>query len=313
MRHNDPMDKIALTGPGGREKLKKLIRDISNDIKYADDKISILEEILGITLDPDLDEKYYQYFTIEATKDGTTVRFRQSSYAVDDGIDALKVEVSTNNGKTWTEITAAPAEDGIPGAILAELDAGEKVLIRGNNEAYGYFYANDEDSVENCNFWADYECYVYGNIMSLIYGDNFARQRKLNKDYAFACFFSDYDDALDHSWVLLKDGEELLLPATILSNYCYSSMFRGCTSLVVAPSLPATTLVYECYRTMFYGCNNLAYIKAMFMTTPSLGYTTAWVDDVKAMGTFVKNSAATWNVSGDNGIPTGWTVETADN
>lgn len=28
-------------------------------------------------------------------------------------------------------------------------------------------------------------------------------------------------------------------------------------------------------------------------------------------GTFVKNIAALWNVTGDNGVPTGWTVQTA--
>ena len=28
-------------------------------------------------------------------------------------------------------------------------------------------------------------------------------------------------------------------------------------------------------------------------------------------GTFVKNSAATWNVTGVNGIPSGWTITTA--
>lgn len=28
-------------------------------------------------------------------------------------------------------------------------------------------------------------------------------------------------------------------------------------------------------------------------------------------GTFIKNASATWDVTGVNGIPTGWTVETA--
>ena len=36
-----------------------------------------------------------------------------------------------------------------------------------------------------------------------------------------------------------------------------------------------------------------------------------WVSGVAASGTFVKNSAATWNVTGTSGIPTGCTVETA--
>ena len=62
---------------------------------------------------------------------------------------------------------------------------------------------------------------------------------------------------------------------------------------------------------MFNGCTSLNYIKAMFTTTPNTTYTNNWVGGVAANGTFVKNSAATWTTTGDHGIPTGWTVETA--
>jgi hypothetical protein len=88
-------------------------------------------------------------------------------------------------------------------------------------------------------------------------------------------------------------------------------MFNGCTNLASAPELPATTLTNSCYYRMFYNCTNLNYIKAMFTTTPSSTYTSYWVNGVSATGTFVKNSAAQWDVSGVNGIPNGWTVETA--
>ena len=101
------------------------------------------------------------------------------------------------------------------------------------------------------------------------------------------------------------------LPATTLAESCYSSMFIDCTSLTTVPELPATTLANDCYHSMFYGCSNLNYIKAMFTTTPSTTYTTNWVSGVSSTGTFVKNSAASWNVSGIHGIPSGWTVQTA--
>ena len=101
------------------------------------------------------------------------------------------------------------------------------------------------------------------------------------------------------------------LPATTLVRYCYSNMFEGCTSLVTAPELPATTLANNCYQYMFYNCTSLNYIKAMFTTTPSTSYTAYWVSGVASTGTFVKNSAAAWNVTGVNGIPSGWTVQTA--
>ena len=99
------------------------------------------------------------------------------------------------------------------------------------------------------------------------------------------------------------------LPATTLASGCYINMFNGCTSLTTAPSvLPATTLVYRCYNYMFNGCTKLNYIKAMFTTAPGEDYTYAWLEGVASTGTFVKYSAATWNVTGVNGIPDGWTV-----
>lgn len=431
-------NEIPLSGPRGRKDLIKLVNRANTDV---DEKLSVLEETLGITLEPDIDEKYYQHFTIEATEDDTVVYFRQSSYAVGDGIAPLKIEVSTDDGYTWREITAAPAEDDVPGAEITTLSAGGKILVRGNNDAYGYFSNSGDDPAENCNFWADKPCYVYGNIMSLIGGDDFARIRKVKK-YAFTLFFADFHDELDWSWVLSKEGEELLLPATTLAyrcyesmffdcerlttapalpattlaeycyssmfhyctsltsapklpamtlasycycgmfanctgltaapelpattladncyygmfrdctnltaapalpatslaSYCYEEMFSGCTGLTSAPKLPATTLANGCYQGMFYdctgltaapelpattladgcykfmfqSCTNLNYIKAMFTTTPEAKYTQMWVVGVSQTGTFVKNSAATWNVTSVNGIPIGWTVETAD-
>lgn len=101
------------------------------------------------------------------------------------------------------------------------------------------------------------------------------------------------------------------LPATTLAQGCYDNMFSGCKSLTTAPELPASTLANYCYNYMFMGCTSLNYIKAMFTTTPSSTYTNRWVSGVASTGTFVKNSAATWNVTGTNGVPSGWTVETA--
>ena len=40
-------------------------------------------------------------------------------------------------------------------------------------------------------------------------------------------------------------------------EYCYATMFNGCTSLTKAPDLPATTLANSCYYYMFNGCTSL--------------------------------------------------------
>jgi hypothetical protein len=87
-------------------------------------------------------------------------------------------------------------------------------------------------------------------------------------------------------------------------------MFNGCTSLTQAPALPATTLANGCYNRMFNNCSSLNHIEALFTTTPGTNYTNGWVNGVAQNGTFVKSTEATWDVTGVNGIPTGWTVTT---
>ena len=100
------------------------------------------------------------------------------------------------------------------------------------------------------------------------------------------------------------------LPATDLAPFCYEHMFSYCTELKEAPELPATKLAKGCYRSMFDGCINLNYIKALFTDDPESN-TSNWVHWVAPSGTFVKSHSATWNIIGDNGIPSGWTVQEA--
>lgn len=102
------------------------------------------------------------------------------------------------------------------------------------------------------------------------------------------------------------------LPATTLADYCYMNMFMNCTNLTTAPDLPANTLVEGCYEQMFYGCSKLNYVKALFTTDPlSVSYsTTDWLYGVSGSGTFVKSGSASWDVTGTNGVPSGWTVMT---
>lgn len=100
------------------------------------------------------------------------------------------------------------------------------------------------------------------------------------------------------------------LPATTLAEYCYSNMFGSCR-LATAPELPATTLQYGCYNEMFRYCYHLRNIKAMFTTTTSNYDTKRWLQGVPLTGTFVKNAEAQWDITGIDGIPEGWTVQTA--
>ena len=185
------------------------------------------------------------YFTIESLEDNNTIYLKASNSAV-----AKTVLASTDNGTTWTEYTSST--DG-SGTALATLNAGDKLLVKGENSTYA-------TSLSNYNqFKSTKQFEVKGNIMSLISGDSFANADELTETYTFYSFLRNCTG--------LTSAENLVLPATTLADYCYDSMFTGCTSLTTAPELPATTLAERCYINMFTGCTSL-------ITPPELPATT---------------------------------------
>ena len=99
------------------------------------------------------------------------------------------------------------------------------------------------------------------------------------------------------------------LPATTLSRACYNYMFAYCTSLTTAPELPATTLVQQCYGYMFQGCRKLKYVKCL--ATSGVGQnnsTSSWLSGTDVFGIFVRANGVDWS-SGDSGKPYGWVYE----
>lgn len=81
---------------------------------------------------------------------------------------------------------------------------------------------------------------VYGNIMSLVYGDDFKNKTSLEgKDYAFYYLFQSNK---------IIDASNLVLPATTLSDRCYSYMFSYCEFMTKGPKvLPAQIAADYCY------------------------------------------------------------------
>ncbi|MBQ3836773.1 MAG: hypothetical protein II814_06560, partial [Treponema sp.] len=110
-------------------------------------------------------------------------------------------------------------------------------------------YATNLGNYSNIACSAD--CYVYGNIMSLVQSEGFKDATELKQSYTFCSLFK------SNAQIKNKSGAPLLLPATTLAESCYSWMFYGCASLTAAPSLPATSLATWCYEHMFSGCASL--------------------------------------------------------
>lgn len=180
------------------------------------------------------------YFTIESLANNNTIKIKDN-----DGTYPRTVSVSTD-GTNWTSVTSQNANSG---TVMATLQQGDKLYIKGNNSNYAVSMGQGTRITSTGN-WN-----VYGNIMSLIYGDNFQNQTTLTDTYCFTLFFSD---------AFVVDASNLVLPATTLTNYCYYYMFNWCKRLISAPqNLPATTLKQSCYQYMFRNCNNMTSVPTL--------------------------------------------------
>lgn len=227
-----------------------------------------------------------QYFTIESLDDNNVIYLRASAPMM-----AKTISASTDNGETWTEYASSY---GSSGTTIATLNAGDKVLLKGLNSAYGKGPSGHNKIVTSGKY------NVYGNIMSLIYGDNFAGQTVLTSDFTFFKLFLQSK---------IVSARNLIMPATTLVENCYYMMFSGCNSLTTAPTLPATTLVEGCYYCMFDYTINLNYIKCLATDISARYCTYNWARAVASTGTFVKAASMNDWTSGNNGIPANWTIE----
>lgn len=236
------------------------------------------------------------YLTIEAEREGYLAIVMEANLPVS---DFEYFEYSQDGGTIWEKMENV---DGYKRAVSINMEIpGKKILVRGKGKKCGNGSIDNGFHIKFTNYLTGK---VYGNVMSILYADNFKTAPKdLDTNEIFAYLFAANSG--------LTDASNLVLPATGLSQSCYSRMFYNCEELTTAPELPALTLVNNCYYFMFSGCGKLNHVKAMFLTTPGTDYTWYWLSGVASTGTFVKNSLASWNVSGENGIPNGWSIETA--
>ena len=180
--------------------------------------------------------------TLEAAVAGAKVTFKADNANV-----AKDIEYSTDGGATWTS-----GNTGGSGVEVTLANIGDKVMFRGDNSQYGYDNGTSQATHNSISCTAD--CYVYGNIMSLIDKTGFATNKVLpTGTYTFYNLFKDNTYLKNHP----NAAYTLELPATTLKEYCYRSMFSGCKALVTPPVLPATKLENSCYSTMFRSCSSM--------------------------------------------------------
>ena len=233
------------------------------------------------------------------------------------GSTAKTIQYSKNGGE-WITITSTASPRTIP------VVAGDLVRFKGTNTSYAI--SNTSYSGFGDADYATATYNVYGNIMSLIYGDNFQNQTVISDAYAFCCLF-------DTSSVV--SAENLILPATTMTEHCYRALFANCVNMTIAPALPATTLANNCYRYMFNmdenlvtapellattlaqesyygmfnGCTSLHYIKCLATDISAQNCLKNWTNALPHSGEFVKDiNMYDFTVGSIDGIPIGWTV-----
>ena len=205
--------------------------DIDTYVGYVDENETVYyDDALPVRYDK-------QYLTFVAEADNLTIGLEYAGSNV--------FQFSTDSGSTWNNLANNQSTTSV--------NSGETIMFKARGlTKIPYSGIGRLKPTVNTR--------VEGNIMSLVYGDDFASKTSLAIDSQFDTLFSGCTG--------LTSAEHLILPATTLTNNCYMSMFKGCTRLTTAPSvLPATTLTNYCYASMFKGCTNLT-------TAPELPATT---------------------------------------
>ena len=218
----------------------------ASDIRLGSSTITAL--YYGSTLLWPLKRDYSkEYLTIEAVDNSVLVEFILGATS---GMNVSKDIQYSKDKSSWTTVSFGNSSGGnIQGVGI---NKGEKLYLRGDNTTYSDYSDDDNNQFYHCSIKItgdNSNAKLYGNIMSLLYADNFANQTTLHNRCTFSHLFN--------SSTALTDASNLILPATTLSEQCYAVMFIDCSSLISIPKLPATTLAPRCYFGMFQNCTSL--------------------------------------------------------
>lgn len=194
------------------------------------------------------------YVTIESLVDNNVVKWK-CSY----GLNAWKYIYYSTDKINWNIAKSTTA-----GVTIGTLNAGDKLYLKAYLD--GYTKLSDYNYISISK-----KSKVYGNIQSL---------RDFNSTLDKANFRQ-----LFFTNINLVDAANLILPVTTLAEYCYQSMFQGCSKLKSITMLATDISASYCLS--------------------------SWVSGVAATGTFTKAASMESLPTGASGIPSGWTVQDA--
>ncbi|MBR0045760.1 MAG: hypothetical protein IJP75_02605 [Bacteroidaceae bacterium] len=216
----------------------EVVKHVNTIIDYSCEATTVI--YTKVELGPSMTETP---LTFEAVEDGSiTVNWGEWSTP---SLDAIQYKL---NDEEWTDVAWNTP---------ISLAANDVISFRGDN---GTCY--NEEEWAGFHFECSNDCYVYGNVMSLIDKDGFATNTTLTAPYAFFQLFmrADFES---NTTIKNHPTKDIVLPATTLTINCYDQMFSSCEGITRAPALPATTLEEWCYSAMFMGCSALTSAPAL--------------------------------------------------
>lgn len=207
--------------------------DYNSASKYIYDMSLIRSEDNLVVFNKPTRDYSLEYFTIEILTSGkfTVLPARQTTTTTFTSSNALTISYSLNDAE-WV------SEQLLDNGITFDVYNGDKIRFKGNNTHYcansgssphkqwyvifGIIDRNISGIASNNiavqkNFIPTTALFnVYGNIMSLCYGDDFVGQTTLLASYTFCSMFKNSN---------VVSAEHLILPATTLVASCYRAMF----------------------------------------------------------------------------------------
>lgn len=213
---------------------------------------------------------------IDYSLDYLTIRPLQTGFVLIDDIASTDtpttIYISRNNGANWTAVSTTST---YPGTKIS-VTAGNNILVKGYIDTnwtepqeergrkihfIGGYY---EDPVYGGEYHSGATFSLQGNVMSLVYGDDFVDKDTLESG---GTFFGMFDGCSG-----LTSIENLVFSADNLSKKCYMNMFADCRGLMRTPSvLTAMNLAEGCYNQMFYNCSSIVLPIALPATTMATG------------------------------------------
>lgn len=251
----------------------------------------------------------HQYFTTEALANNCVFTL---SIAKNVNTSIVTGFYYSRDRITWTPILNVAGEN--QSVSLPAINTGEKYYWKGVNLAISQNGTyNESTTLKNVRLTASQNFKVYGNMFSMLWGDNFISKNYFPDDttnYIYAGFFQNSTKLIDAQNLYFpgqhtkgfthNDANDTPTSDEVINSF--NDLFNGCTNLEYGPIIEMLTINgNSSIKRMFKGCSKLKSVTFYAITTPTgrQVINNLW-DNVPNTCTVYLPTISTWSISGKN-------------